>query len=81
MIKGFVLTPDTTIMGKKEFQTNKNVKRLITASPGADNGNTIRMKAPNLEQPSIMPDSSTSIGTLSKNDLSIQIVQGNPRIV
>jgi hypothetical protein len=63
------LQSEEEIHPSHEFQTKRKVKMLTTANPGADNGRIILVKAPNLEQPSIIPDSSRSLGMESKKRL------------
>ena len=66
---------------RKSFQVNIMVKMLAAARPGATSGNEILQKARNLEQPSTIALSSTSLGNSEKKPNISQVKKGRPNAV
>jgi len=58
------------------FQENMKQNTATVAKEGAASGRTTLRRTPNTEQPSIIADSSTSLGNSRKNSLIIQTTKG-----
>ena len=61
---------------KNSFHAARNENRAVTAIAGSESGKMILAKISNLLHPSSMAASSNSLGTVSKNPLSIQTQSG-----